>query len=191
MFKDYFFTNNLYFDYFMFACRKLKKLSKDEIKDLINSSSNYTYIFYTYLHQNKVNELAKQLHLKGFPHHDMDKLILYLTLDNKKQIHNIHRKIARHHDRTNTDVFLLLEMLCDWESARYTKPDKSLNCIETLNAYYPDMKDRMLPLIALIEKDWDLTDFSISNVDFYKMIKETNIDDIVDKIYKYLHFYIQ
>ena len=34
-------------------------------------------------------------------------------------------------------------MVLDWESARYTKPDKPLNAYDTLYKYYPEMKEKI------------------------------------------------
>ena len=31
-------------------------------------------------------------------------------------------------------------MILDWESARYTKPDKPLNARETMEKYYPEYR---------------------------------------------------
>ena len=38
-------------------------------------------------------------------------------------------------------------MVLDWESARYTKPDKPLNAYDTLVNYYPQMTDVILPIL--------------------------------------------
>ena len=38
-------------------------------------------------------------------------------------------------------------MVLDWESARYTKPDKPLNAYETLTRFYPTMLGEILPIL--------------------------------------------
>lgn len=38
-------------------------------------------------------------------------------------------------------------MVIDWECARFTKPDKPLNARQTLDKYYPHLKDKVLPVI--------------------------------------------
>ena len=38
-------------------------------------------------------------------------------------------------------------MVLDWESARYTKPDKPLNAYETLVRFYPTMLGEILPIL--------------------------------------------
>ena len=40
-----------------------------------------------------------------------------------------------------------LEIIIDWECARYTKPDKPLNAYETLLKYYPEVTDEVLPIL--------------------------------------------
>lgn len=38
-------------------------------------------------------------------------------------------------------------LVVDWECARYTKPDKLLNARDTLDKFYPELKDKVLPVI--------------------------------------------
>lgn len=38
-------------------------------------------------------------------------------------------------------------MIIDWESARYTKPDKTLNAFDTLYKHYPELEAYILPLL--------------------------------------------
>ena len=60
---------------------------------------------------------------------------MYLFYD-KKDASNIHRDKTVHHEneleKTELDY---IEMVLDWESARYTKPDKPLNAYDTLVNY--------------------------------------------------------
>jgi hypothetical protein len=45
-----------------------------------------------------------------------------------------------HHINNKIGYFRLSEAIFDWESARYTKPDKPLNARETCLKYYPQLK---------------------------------------------------
>lgn len=108
------------------------------------------YIKYTILHADAVHELAVRLGLYyGHPTiwcHDDDKLVMYLT-NGDEEVTKYHRAHAAHHDTTTTDRNTLIEMMLDWESAPYTKTDKPLNALGTLLEFYPEMEDRMLPII--------------------------------------------
>lgn len=114
---------------------------------------NKEYIDYTYKHRKVVMLLAQ----KYFPNnkelleqvelHDLDKLFTYLFYD-KSVASKLHRDQNAHHanevEKTDLDY---KEMVLDWESARYTKPDKPLNAYDTLYAYYPEMEDVILPIL--------------------------------------------
>ena len=79
-----------------------------------------------------------------FLFHDLDKLFMYIFLGfiGIKKISNIHRKYVKHHlslgKRFTSDN--VLEAVLDWESARFTKPDKPLNAWNTCLKYYPEWK---------------------------------------------------
>ena len=100
---------------------------------------NQEYIEYTYKHRKIVIYLAnkyvkkdKEKILKQIENHDIDKLFAYLFY-NKKDVSQIHRNSSSHHqnelEKNDIDY---IEMVLDWESARYTKPDKPLNAYDTL-----------------------------------------------------------
>ena len=81
--------------------------------------------------------------------HDADKIFLYLLPISKKTAHNLHRKSSRHHaestvKKTKKDY---VEMIIDWECARYTKPDKPLNAEQTLHKFYPQLKTQIIPIL--------------------------------------------
>lgn len=97
--------------------------------------------------------------------HDTDKMWLYTQMPKDKAA-KIHRMINKHHvhsieqDKSTIDY---LEMIIDWESARYTKPDKTLNAYDTLYGIYPEMEDEIKPLLVRLrlnvsegEKDPDI-----------------------------------
>ena len=78
--------------------------------------------------------------------HDLDKAFMYMTMDHDTA-HNIHVATASHHAaiaRTHDDF---VEMVIDWECARFTKPDKPLNARETLYKFYPHMESKVLPIL--------------------------------------------
>ena len=114
---------------------------------------NREYIEYTFKHRKVVMLLAKKYFkdnkelLKQVELHDLDKLYMYLFYD-KKTVSKLHREQSSHHDndleKTDLDY---KEMVLDWESARYTKPDKPLNAFDTLYMFYPEMVDVILPVL--------------------------------------------
>lgn len=106
-------------------------------------------IVYTWKHKIAFLKIEKALlghnTLRGYLH-DLDKIFMYLVMSHQAA-HNIHVAHARHHHvkaHTQADY---LEMVIDWECARYTKPDKPLNAFETLNKYYPQLRWEILPIL--------------------------------------------
>ena len=80
--------------------------------------------------------------------HDLDKVILYNIWPHKK-VKNFHRTTARHHSENNIKKTRndYIEMIIDWECARYTKPDKPLNAYDTLYKWYPELEKEILPIL--------------------------------------------
>jgi hypothetical protein len=110
---------------------------------------NFDSIKYTWKHRKSFLETEKRLlghnTLRGY-FHDLDKIFLKLFMDPKK-VQVIHRSYSRHHEikaKTEDDF---IQMIIDWECARFTKPDKPLNARETLNKYYPNLKEKIEPLL--------------------------------------------
>ena len=105
---------------------------------------NQEHIEYTYKHRKIVMYLAnkyvkEEAVLKQIQNHDIDKLFMYLFY-NKKDVSALHRKLSSHHENeVEKNKADYIEMVLDWESARYTKPDKPLNAYDTLYKYYPEM----------------------------------------------------
>lgn len=69
--------------------------------------------------------------------HDIKKPFQSLIY-NKSDVREMHRKSSKHHiEYNNYDYknYDYLGMLVDWECARFTKPDKPLNAIETYRMY--------------------------------------------------------
>ena len=78
--------------------------------------------------------------------HDLDKVILYNLFD-YKDVHNFHRNHMKHHSikaKTHNDF---IQMVIDWECARFTKPDKPLNARDTLYKFYPTLEGKILPIL--------------------------------------------
>ena len=80
--------------------------------------------------------------------HALDKVILYNIWPHNK-VKSFHRRTARHHvenniKKTRNDY---IEMIIDWECARYTKPDKPLNAYDTLYKWYPELEKEILPIL--------------------------------------------
>lgn len=106
-------------------------------------------IAYTIKHRKAFRRVEKELlgynTLRGILH-DLDKVFLYMIFD-YKSVHNWHRNHSRHHSvkaKTHSDF---VQMVVDWECARYTKPDKPLNARDTFDKFYPELKDEVLPVI--------------------------------------------
>lgn len=80
--------------------------------------------------------------------HDIDKVILYNIWPHKK-VKSFHRKMARHHVENNIKKNRndYIEMIIDWECARFTKPDKPLNAYDTLYIWYPELEKEILPIL--------------------------------------------
>lgn len=107
------------------------------------------HIKYTWKHKKAFLQTEKQLlgknTIRGYLH-DVDKLFLYLFLD-ARTAHQLHRKYSKHHTIKATTTKDYIQMIIDWECARYTKPDKPLNAYDTLYKFYPQLESRILPLL--------------------------------------------
>lgn len=69
--------------------------------------------------------------------HDTDKLLLYPIFGVKKT-HQFHRTHSKHHYNNVVSEKDKIQLIIDWECARYTKPDKPLTAREYLNKRYKD-----------------------------------------------------
>jgi len=104
---------------------------------------------YTIKHRRAFRDIEKKYLFKTpfmWRIHDLDKLIMYPFLG-VKLTSFIHRKFSRHHVNSIRKDKNWLEIIIDWECARYTKPDKPLNAYETLLKYYPEVTDEVLPIL--------------------------------------------
>lgn len=154
---------------------------------------NQEYIEYTYKHRKIVTYLAnkyvknnKEEVLKQVELHDVDKLFMYLFY-NKKDVSRIHRELSSHHDnkieKSNVDY---IEMVLDWESARYTKPDKPLNAYDTLYKYYPKLENEILPILKEFGIDRTNLPMEKDVLEYANDIKDITINQIKDEMQKYM-----
>lgn len=155
---------------------------------------NQEYIEYTYKHRKIVIYLAnkyvkedKEKVLKQIENHDVDKLFTYLFY-NKKYASQIHRKLSSHHqneiEKTKIDY---IEMVLDWESARYTKPDKPLNAYDTLYKYYPNMEENILPILKEFGIDKPNLPMEDDVMEYANSIKNVSMNEIKNEMLEYIN----
>lgn len=138
---------------------------------------NKNDFMYTFKHRlvviylaNKYISTDKVDLLERIKKHDVDKLFNYMFYD-KKTVSKMHRLLSSHHDNEIAKTYEdYVEMVLDWESARYTKSDKPLNAYDTLYKYYPYMEDNILPI---------LREFKI---DKSNLVKESDVIEYVNSI---------
>lgn len=110
---------------------------------------NMPYIKYTLAHRKAFRKIEKELtgkvSFRGWMH-DIDKVFLYMIFS-KPKAHNIHVNNSRHHELKAHTEKDYIQMIVDWECARFTKPDKPLNARDTLYKYYPQLEDKIVPLL--------------------------------------------
>lgn len=112
---------------------------------------NIKKIKYTIKHRKAFRKVEKDLlgynTIRSF-FYDIDKIFLYLFFS-KDKVQIIHRKLARHHFESifKKKRMDYIQMIIDWECARFTKPDKPLNARETLYKFYPQLKNEIEPLL--------------------------------------------
>ena len=146
---------------------------------------NQEHIEYTYKHRKIVMYLAnkyvkEEAVLKQIQNHDIDKLFMYLFY-NKKDVSALHRKLSSHHENeVEKNKADYIEMVLDWESARYTKPDKPLNAYDTLYKYYPEMEKEILPILKEFNIDKNKGRYSLIS-ELPEKIINTSKDDYVVK----------
>lgn len=154
---------------------------------------NQEYIEYTYLHRKVVMYLAnkyikrdKEKILKQIQYHDMDKLFMYLFYD-KKDVSAMHRKLTSHHENEIEKNYIdYIEMILDWESARYTKPDKPLNAYDTLYKYYPNMEHEILPILKEFEIDKPNLPMEKDVLEYANSLKNISMEDIEKELIDYI-----
>lgn len=152
---------------------------------------NVDKLLYTYKHRKILIYLAKKYYndealIERLKHHDMDKMYLLLFYDNK-DIKKFHRAVSTHHDneleKTKLDY---IEMILDWESARYTKDDKPLNAYDTLVKFYPHLQEEILPLLKQVGLDKSTLDKEEDVVDYANTLVNITEEDIKKELIEYI-----
>ena len=96
-------------------------------------------------HRREVQRIAKEFGY-SFPFHDFVKIINVFLFGDRVAT-KLHRKFSNHHEH-NGDIKNKIEAAIDWESARFTKPDKPLNAYQTWVKYYSHID--MEPTLRLL-----------------------------------------
>lgn len=104
-------------------------------------------IKYTMAHRKALNRLANRFGY-SYPLHDLDKIFLYVIFG-KKITGKIHRLYSLHHEHKNSfgyyDIFDKVQAVFDWESCRFTKPDKPMTAYEYWISHCPEVD--LLPIL--------------------------------------------
>lgn len=126
---------------------------------------NWQAFAYTWKHKIAFLKVEKQLlgriSARGIIH-DLDKLLWWYPLGyalgkDNKWVQRHHREWARHHPHNSSSKTYddYVEMIIDWECARFTKPDKPLNAYQTLYKFYPELENEILPILQKLKLDHD------------------------------------
>ena len=116
---------------------------------ITNIKKSYKHIPYTFKHWKMVLKLEKKyIGYYKYPFHDLDKLFMYIFFPylGTKIIQKIHTRFAKHHLRKYKKHMRYDEAILDWESARFTKPDKPLDAWDTYQKYFTEFSDNLLPI---------------------------------------------
>ena len=156
---------------------------------------NESNLKYTYKHRKVVMYLAnkyikenKDAILCRMKNHDLVKMFMYLFYD-KKDVSKIHRRLSSHHkNELEKDYIDYVEMVLDWESARYTKSDKPLNAYDTLYKYYPYMEDNILPILREFKIDKSNLDKESDVIEYVNFLNVT-LEDIKEFMNSYINDY--
>ena len=153
---------------------------------------NMEHIEYTYKHRKIVIYLANKYYkdnkelLDKVKLHDLDKLFMYLFYE-KEDASNIHRDLMSHHqNKIVKDKLDYMEMVLDWESARYTKPDKPLNAYDTLYRFYPGLEEHILPILKELGIDKPNLPMEEDVWEYTQSIVNVSKEDIKNEIIEYL-----
>lgn len=155
---------------------------------------NLVFIKYTYLHRKVVLYLAnkyvkdnKEKVLKQIEKHDLDKMFMYMFY-NKSDASSIHRKLSTHHENDLDKNYIdYIEMVLDWESARYTKDDKPLNAYDTLYKYYSSMKKEIVPILEKFNINKPNLPKEKDVEEYVKTLQNISLNDIKDEYIKYIN----
>lgn len=154
--------------------------------------NNIDNLIYTYKHRKVVMYLAEYYFddeelIEQIRSHDMDKMLLMLFY-NKKDIKKFHNKMASHHDNEREKTKLdYIEMVLDWESARYTKEDKPLNAYDTLIQYYPHLEKEIMPILEELKIAYSTTEKDENVQRYVDTIKTPTLEDIRLELINYIN----
>lgn len=169
---------------------KAKELAKDPemLKKAIIDSGNFDAMVYTSYHNCNVQAFAMRYGIpeKKVVFHDIDKLVM-LLFHSPEEVSAEHRRTAPHHNTSATDRDTLIEMVLDWESARFSKPDKPLNALATLRKYYPEMEERIMPILKEFGLDKEIDTVAISEEKYKKMVSIISVDGIANVITSFVN----
>ena len=155
-------------------------------------------IKYTLMHRRAIKavmeiyvlEEDKEEVMKRYLVHDMDKVLMNLLDIPGDEIKKIHRSSKSHHyiDGKEYSRIDYIEMIIDWESARYTKDDKPLNAKNTLIKYYNNIYGEIMPLLREmgLDNDSDEKDERVIKLINYNLSDEdikNEIDQYVDRLW--------
>ena len=111
---------------------------------------------------------------------------MYLFYE-KEDASNIHRDLMSHHqNKIAKDKLDYMEMVLDWESARYTKPDKPLNAYDTLYRFYPGLEEHILPILKELGIDKPNLPMEEDVWEYTQSIVNVTKEDIKNEITEYL-----
>ena len=116
---------------------------------ITNIKKSYKHIPYSWKHYLIVMKLEKKyIGYYKYPFHDLDKIVMYIFFPflGTKVIQKIHTRFAKHHLRKYKKHMNFDEAILDWESARFTKPDKPMDAWETYQKLFTDFSDDLLPI---------------------------------------------
>ncbi len=123
----------------------------------MSKHSRMDYVKYTLAHRKAFREVEKELFgkvsISGYLH-DMDKVLLY-PIFGKDMVSKWHREFSKHHKKA-CKYKHYCQMVVDWECARKTKADKPLNAYDTLYKFYPELEDKILPILKELKLDYSL-----------------------------------
>ena len=109
-------------------------------RDTLKNKNRITEIKNIQRHRREVQRIAKE---KGysFPFHDFWKMVNVFLFGDEIAT-KLYRKFSNHHARMSKHGRFIkskIEAAIDWESARFTKPDKPLDAFDTWKKYYSDI----------------------------------------------------
>ena len=82
-------------------------------------------------------------------YHDTDKLVTYALLP-KDEASAMHKRLAPHHMGNQRSPADIIDTVIDYESARFTKPDKPENAWGTVCGKYPVYRGLVLPYVTAL-----------------------------------------